>query len=126
LRETGTHLHPVGVGTITLPPGWAERLVPFGVEDGLKNVWALEIHDLASSKLIVGRDKDYDFIVELLRRGLIELQTLLARFVALRDTPYAGAIRDRLAHLAQHLDRARLHAEASAVRRILASDPSHP
>jgi hypothetical protein len=60
LRETGVFAHPVGLGTITLVPGWEERLVPFGRDEGLANVWALEIHDLAASKLMAGRDKDFE------------------------------------------------------------------
>ncbi len=47
--ETGFYAHSVGMGTITLVAGWEERLVPFGREEGLANVWALENHDLAAS-----------------------------------------------------------------------------
>ena len=49
LQETGVFAHPVGLGTITVPRGWEERLIPFGREEGLANVWALEIHDLAAT-----------------------------------------------------------------------------
>lgn len=55
--ETGLYAHPLGLGTITVPPGWQERIVPFGREATLENVWTLEIHDLAVSKLMGGREK---------------------------------------------------------------------
>src|SRR5438105_9853067 len=60
--ETGFYAHPLGLGTITVPRGWEGRLIPFGREDGLLNVWALEIHDLAATKLMAGRDKDFEFL----------------------------------------------------------------
>src|SRR5438105_4300084 len=42
LRETGVFAHPVGLGTITVPQGWEQRLIPFGRGERLLNVWALE------------------------------------------------------------------------------------
>ena len=101
--ETGFYAHPVGLGTITLVPGWEERLVPFGVAEGLHNVWALEIHDLAASKLVAGRDKDFAFLRALLEQGLCDFSTLLARMELLRAGVYANALPDRLTKLTQHL-----------------------
>ena len=103
LRETGVFAHPVGLGTITLVRGWEERLVPFGRDEGLPNVWALEIHDLAASKLMAGRDKDFEFLRALLDHGLCDFPTLLARMEAFRASHFANALPDRLAKLAQHL-----------------------
>lgn len=77
MLETGTHVHPLGIGTVTLPPGWDARLVPFGRAEGLENVWALELCDLAASKLIAGREKDFAFLVVLLRAGTLEAAPLL-------------------------------------------------
>lgn len=103
LRETGVFAHPVGLGTITLVRGWEDRLVPFGRDEGLANVWALEIHDLAASKLMVGRDKDFEFLGALLDHGLCDFPTLLTRMELLRAGVYANAVPDRLAKLARHL-----------------------
>jgi hypothetical protein len=103
LRETGVFAHPVGLGTIVLPAGWEERLVPFGRDEGLVNVWALEIHDLAASKLMAGRDKDFEFLRALLDHGLCDFPTLLARMELLRAAPAANAVPERLAKLGRHL-----------------------
>ena len=100
--EVGFYAHPLGLGTITLVPGWEERLVPFGRDEGLTNVSALEIHDLAASKLMAGRDKDFEFLRALLEHGLCDFPTLLARFELLRGGVYANAVPDRLAKLARH------------------------
>jgi len=103
LRETGVFAHPVGLGTIVLPAGWEERLVAFGREEGLANVWALEIHDLLASKLMAGREKDFEFLRALLAHALCDFPTLLARMELLRAGPSANAVPDRLARLARQL-----------------------
>ena len=116
LLETGVFAHPVGLGTITLAAGWEERLVAFGREEGLANVWALEIHDLVASKLMAGRDKDFEFIRALLEHGLCDFTLLLARFELLRASAYANAVPDRLASLATHLRAWRREDLARAVK----------
>jgi len=103
LARTGVFAHAVGLGTITVPRGWEERLVPFGREEGLANVWALEIHDLAATKLMAGRDKDFEFLRALLDHGLCDFATLMARFESFRTGAFANAVSDRLAKLAAHL-----------------------
>ena len=103
LRETGVFAHPVGLGTNTVPCGWEERLVPFGREEGLTNVWALDIHDLAATKLMAGRDKDFEFLRALLDHGLCDFVTLTARFESFRAGVFATAVSARLANLAEHL-----------------------
>jgi hypothetical protein len=77
--------------------------VPFGRDNGLENVWALEIHDLAASKLMAARDKDFEFLRALLNLGLCQFLTLLARFDLLRTGAFANAVPDRLAKLERSL-----------------------
>jgi hypothetical protein len=103
LRETGVFAHPVGLGTIVLPDGWEARLVSFGGDEGLINVWALEIHDLLASKLMAGREKDFEFLRALLDHSLCDFHTLLARMDLLRTGPSANAVPDRLAKLKRQL-----------------------
>ena len=67
--EKGYHadiLHPTIVES--LPPGWADRLVPM---DGFDNVFALDPLDLAAVKVIVGREKDLALV-----KGLLELKKI--------------------------------------------------
>ena len=101
--ETGFYAHPVGLGTIVLPAGWEARLVPFGRDEGLVNVWALEIHDLLASKLMAGREKDFEFLHALLAHALCDFPTLLARLELLRAGASANAVPERLTRLARHL-----------------------
>jgi len=74
----------VDLGTALVPPGWRERLVLFDTEGTQPGRgWYLERHDLAVSKLIAGRPKDYEFVDALLEAGLLDLELLRQRFDAL-------------------------------------------
>lgn len=67
--EKGYHadiLHPTIVES--LPPGWEDRLVPM---DGFDTVFAIDPCDLASVKIVVGREKDL-----MLVRGLLKLKKI--------------------------------------------------
>lgn len=121
-RETGLYAHPVGLGTITLHPGWEGRLVPFGRDAGLNNVWALEIHDLAVSKLMAGREKDFEFLLYVIRSELVDCAKLLSLFLDMRKGAFANAVPDRLQKLGDHCERAGLRA-AAAVREAFTKCP---
>jgi hypothetical protein len=57
--------------TATLPAGWQERLIPLRNENtGGAIGWCLEVHDLAASKLVAGREKDLEFVRVLLREKM--------------------------------------------------------
>ena len=62
-----------------MPKGWKGRLVnlPAGDTGGVRGL-CLEPHDLAIAKYAARRDKDKIFTSELVRRGLVDRETLLA------------------------------------------------
>jgi hypothetical protein len=71
-HEFGYYAHGVSPETATLPVGWEDRLVKFEVGDPAGTTGlCLEVHDLAFSKLAAGRDKDLEFVKELLKHRLI-------------------------------------------------------
>lgn len=71
-QEFGYYAHGVAPDTATLPSGWKERLVRFEVRDPANTIGlCLEKHDLTFSKLAAGREKDLDFVRELLKHRLI-------------------------------------------------------
>lgn len=81
----GYYAHGVSVTTAALPSGWMDRLIVFETPTtapgrGL----CLEPHDLVVSKLVAFRDKDREFAAALLKRGLVNLDTLRKR-IALLD-----------------------------------------
>jgi hypothetical protein len=76
----GYYAHGVHMETTVLPEGWRNRLVPIHNQNtGGGTGLCLEIHDLAVSKLIAGREKDLDFLSSLLRHRLILTETIRAR-----------------------------------------------
>jgi hypothetical protein len=77
-HEFGYYAHGVSPETATLPDGWEKRLVEFQVNDQYGTIGlCLEKHDLAFSKLAAGRDKDIEFVKELLKHKLINRGEIL-------------------------------------------------
>jgi len=84
----GYYAHGVSVETAVLPNGWRERLVPVRNENtGGGTGLCLEIHDLAVSKLVAGREKDGNFVGGLLRHGLVKVPVLRDRLNTASLTP---------------------------------------
>ena len=82
-QQFGYYAQGVGEETATLPRGWQKRLVTIKNENtgGVQGL-CLEVHDLALSKYIAGREKDLAFTRELARRGYTHKPTLLDRLGA--------------------------------------------
>jgi hypothetical protein len=99
----GYYAHGVDDTTATLPAGWAERLVPIRNENtGGATGWCLEVHDLAVSKLVAGRERDLDFLRVLLREHMATAALMRERLRTLPKPP------DRMELLRQRLLRLEL------------------
>ena len=92
--EFGYYVQGVGPKTATLPRGWETRLVSIENENtnGVRGL-CLEVHDLVISKYVAGRPKDYLFIYELVRHGMINSKTLVRR---LGETELTEAVQSRI------------------------------
>jgi hypothetical protein len=78
----GYYAHGVGADTAVLPDGWRQRLVPLRNQNtGGGTGLCLEVHDLAVSKLVAGREKDLTFITGLVRHRLTDAYTIQQRLV---------------------------------------------
>jgi hypothetical protein len=64
----------------TLPPGWRERLVPV---PECEQAFALDPHDLAATKLMVGREKDIALVRHLATTGRLSRQLVEQRLDAI-------------------------------------------
>jgi len=85
-HEYGYYAHGVAPETATLPDGWEQRLVELQVNDQQGTIGlCLEKHDLAFSKLAAGREKDFEFIHELLKHRLINRGKLLRLIESVKD-----------------------------------------
>jgi hypothetical protein len=79
----GYYAHGVAVETAFLPAGWLERLVAVrNPNTGGGTGLCLEVHDLAVSKLVAGREKDIDFVGGLFRHKLARGETVRERLAA--------------------------------------------
>ena len=97
----GYYAHGVALETAVLPAGWKERLVPIrGPNTGGGTGLCLEVHDLAASKLVAGREKDLDFVGALLRYKLVRAETVGERLAATSlDEPRRKLCLERLKRL---------------------------
>lgn len=87
----GVYGQGVSLSTAVLPEGWRDRLVPFDdVEAHPSNALCLDPHDLVVSKLVAGREKDYEFAQALVAAGLIEVGILRERATTLPGPPAVG------------------------------------
>ncbi len=78
----GYYAHGVAEKTAILPAGWKDRLVAVRNENtGGGCGLCLEVHDLAVTKLVAGREKDTSFIAELLRHKLIGAALMQSRLL---------------------------------------------
>jgi hypothetical protein len=76
----GYYAQGVGERTAILPHGWRDRLVRIENPNtrGVAGL-CLEVHDLAISKHVAGREKDLEFTRELARHGMTDSKTLVQR-----------------------------------------------
>jgi hypothetical protein len=82
-EEYGYYAQGVDEHTAILPNGWRDRLVRIqnANTDGRVGL-CLDVHDLAISKYIAGRDKDLEFTAELARHVMTNASTLKQRLHA--------------------------------------------
>lgn len=83
----GYHADGVGPETAVMPADWMDRASLHYV--GELTVICPELHDLALSKCVAGREKDAEFVEVLLRQGLIDVDVLRTRMRALDPATHA-------------------------------------
>ena len=87
-QSLGYYAHGVAEETAALPDGWVDRLVRIQNENtGGGAGLCLEVHDLAVSKLVAGREKDVTFIRELIEHGMIQVSVLSKRLSQTEISP---------------------------------------
>ncbi len=92
-EEFGYYAQGVDEHTAILPAGWRDRLIRIeNANTGGKVGLCLEVHDLAISKYVAGREKDLEFTTELARHDMIRLTMLMDR---LSLTTHAALTPDR-------------------------------
>lgn len=113
----GYHADGVGPETAVMPPDWMQRASLHYLDD----ITAIcpDLHDLALSKCVAGREKDADFVYELFKVKLLDADLLKQRANMLDGTRYP------LAFLSAWIDRRWLEAHLSMTPPLDAS-PTNP
>ena len=101
--EHGFYADALGLATVVLPNGWRERLQPIVDESGESIAYAAEIHDVAVSKLIAGREKDFHFLIDAFRLEIISVEKFVERVFSVIEMPQSAVLIDRLEKLEKHL-----------------------
>ncbi len=102
-EKHGYFADPLGMAVVTLAPGWQDRLQPLKDDNGQVVAKCLELHDLAVSKLIAGREKDLIFLCDLLDSRMILMEPLMKRAETIKETAFEGALLPRLERFLNHL-----------------------
>lgn len=114
--ENGFYADALGLATVVLPTGWHERLLPLEDGNGDTIAYYADIHDIAVSKLIAGRDKDFVFLKETFEREYILVETFLERAELINNMPQRDALIPRLETLCNYLP----NRKSAAVKRMIA------
>ncbi len=114
--EHGFYADALGLATVILPTGWRERLQTLEDENGNVIAYVAEIHDIAVSKLIAGREKDYIFLKELILREHLSIETFLERAKLIKEMPQSKVLIPRLENLLKILPKDK----TSAVKNLIA------
>lgn len=97
----GFYAHGVGPETVKAPAGWQERLIRVAVPPRPAQkvepiAYCLELHDLVLAKCAAGRERDWNYAREMLKRELVELDGLLG---SVRDVPVPAATQEHMTEM---------------------------
>jgi hypothetical protein len=102
--ETGFYADALGLATVVLPDGWKERLKPLFGTDGTLLALCLDPYDLAASKLIAGREKDFLFLSSLMASEVLDVDEFLKRVLSVQSKIENDVLKNRLEKLKQSLE----------------------
>lgn len=95
-EQTGFYADILGLATVVLPDGWEKRLVELKDEADEIIAFCVEIHDVAVSKLMAGREKDFEFLQVAFQSDYLEIETFIERTELILSSPSAEALVPRL------------------------------
>lgn len=95
-QQTGFYADILGLATVVLPIGWENRLVELKNESSEVIAFCVEIHDVAVSKLMAGREKDFEFLQDAFRGEYLQVQIFLERAKTILQSPSSKALTPRL------------------------------
>ncbi len=101
--EHGYYADALGLATVVLPTDWEKRLQPLLDDKGETVAYCAEIHDIAVSKLIAGREKDFRFLKDAFLLEIISTAEFVVRVRLVETMPQSAVLIDRMEKLEKHL-----------------------
>lgn len=103
--ENGFYADALGLATVVLPTGWRERLQPLCDEKGETVAYCAEICDVAVSKLIAGREKDFQFLEDAFASEIVAVKEFIERVRLVETMPQSAILTDRFEKLEKYLSK---------------------
>lgn len=103
--EHGFYADALGLATVVLPTNWQERLQPLFDERNKTVAYCVEIHDIAVSKFIAGRDKDFQFLSDAFGMEMISVEKFIERVRLIELMPQSPVLIGRLETLVKCLSK---------------------
>jgi hypothetical protein len=105
--QSGVHADGLGRATVVLPEDWEKRLVELKNDDNETIAFCAESHDVAVSKLMAGREKDFEFLRAAFESDYLEIEILIERVKLILKSPSANAVMPRLQRLIENFENER-------------------
>lgn len=102
--ETGFYADVLGRATVVLPEGWESRLIELKDEIGDTAALCVEVHDVAVSKLIAGREKDFEFLQTAFQADYLQMEIFMERAATILKQPAAEVLLSRLRKLVENFN----------------------
>jgi hypothetical protein len=103
--EHGFYADALGLATVVLPTDWEKRLRPMTDDKDEIIAYCAEMHDIAVSKLIAGREKDFRFLNDAFLLEIISIAEFIVRVRLIESMPQSAVLADRLKKLEKYLSR---------------------
>ena len=101
--EHGFYADVLGLATVVLPTDWRKRLQSLLDENGEIVAYCAEIHDIAVSKLIAGREKDFRFLAVAFWLKIMSIDRFIDRIRLVESMPQNAVLIDRFEKLEKYM-----------------------
>jgi len=98
-EKTGFYADVLGRATVVLPDDWEKRLIELLDEKGNAIALCVEIHDIAISKLMAGREKDFKFLQSVFDANFLQIKIFFKPAEMILQHPAKNALLPRLLKL---------------------------
>jgi hypothetical protein len=104
-QQTGFFADILGLATVVLPEDWEKRLVKLKNNKSETIAFCVEIHDVAVSKLMAGREKDFEFLQVSFQSEYLKVETFVDRAELILKSPSSEALLPRVKNLIEKFEK---------------------